>query len=102
MIKELPIVNKIPHNHAIRGKFAGKSTTDAFSYYPTKGHAINTFDSVLQDYDLQLSREDMDFYGDSGWKIIHVVNEYNMVVGYAHLSWYRMESGNYEFTGYIS
>ena len=72
-------------------------------YYPTKGHAVNAYDARLQTYDLCLDRNDLDdFNGDEGRKTIAICDEFDHVVGYAYLSWYRMPSGCYEFVGYIA
>jgi len=103
-IRDLPIVNKIPSRHPVRAAFAGKSSgTGDASYYETKGHAVNAFDNALQDYELCFCREDCeDLRGDEGWTDLRVCNAYDMVIGYARLSWFRMESGRYEFTGYLS
>lgn len=98
-------------NRTIRNDFAGHSTGSAFNgirsdYYPTKGHAINRFDGYLQEYDLGFDRDDPTlcngFGGDNGRATLTIVDEFKAVVGYAVLSWYRMPSGNYEFTGYIA
>jgi hypothetical protein len=77
--------------------------TGRIGYYETKGHAVNAFDMALAAYDLCFAAEDCDdFAGDDGWKTLAVCNGGNIRVGYARLSWHRMESGRYEFTGYIS
>ena len=92
---------RIHRNHPLRNEFAGKSTGRV--YYQSKGCAVNTFDNVLQNYDLSFDRTDLpDFNGNDGWATLRIVNAYDVAVGYAHLSWYRMETGVYEFVGYIS
>ena len=89
--------------HPVRELFAGCSTGSVRGYYDTKGHAINAFDGALQTYALFLDRDDLaDFYGDAGRKTIDVYNEFGDCVGRAILSWYRMPSGRYEFTGYLA
>ena len=90
--------------HPVREEFAGYTTgCDGRGYYETKGHAVNAFDGALQGYDLCLDRDDLaDFYGDEGRKIIAVHDEFHRLVGWAIISWYRMPSGNYEFTGYLA
>jgi len=90
--------------HPVREDFAGWSTGSGRGYYyPSKGHAVRAFDSALQGFDLHLDSEDLaDFYGDDGRKIVAVHDEYKRLVGWAVLSWYRMPSGNYEFTGYLA
>jgi hypothetical protein len=96
--------NTIRANHPVRELFAGRTTgSDQGCYYGTKSHAINAFDGELQGFDLCLDRDDLsDFYGDEGRKIIAVHNEFHALVGWAVLSWYRMPSGRYEFTGYLA
>jgi len=98
-------IETIKTRHPVREDFAGRSTgsSNGSNYYSTKGHAINAFDAELQTYDLYLDRDDLaDFSGDDGRKIIDVYNELGKVVGRAVLSWYRMHSGRYEFTGYLA
>jgi len=85
----------------MRNEFAGMS-----GYYETKGAAVAAYDSVLNDYDLGLDCAEM--HGDEGRTVvaIHEVDDNyepcDDPVGYAYLSWYRMPSGRYEFTGYIT
>ncbi len=87
----------------VRRVFAGCSTGSGAGYYDTKGHAVNAFDGALQTYDFCLDRNDLsDFHGDEGRKSVAVHNEYHALVGWAILSWYRMPSGRYEFTGYLA
>ncbi len=93
---------------ACREEFSSCSTgnmgwSEHTGYYSTKGHAVNAFDGVLQDYDLCLDRDDLaDFLGDTGRKMIAVHDEFGNTVGYAILMWYRVHSGRYEFTGYLT
>jgi hypothetical protein len=103
LCSEVTIV-RIPARHAVRNAFAGRSTNGKdVDYYATKGHAVNAFDAVLQDYDLHFDRADLpSFNGDEGWATLRICNEFDHGIGYARLSWYRMPSGRYEFTGYIS
>jgi hypothetical protein len=94
-------IKTITRKHPVREAFAGCSTTT--DYYATKGHAVNAFDAELQTYDLCFDRNDLTgFDGDTGRKSLAVVDECDHVVGYAVLSWYRMPSGRYEFTGYLA
>ncbi len=95
---------RISAKHPVRNAFAGKSSGNGGAgYYETKGHAVNAFDNALQDYDLSFDRDDCISLPDNeGWKTLRVLNAYDVVVGYARLSWYRMPSGRYEFTGYLS
>jgi hypothetical protein len=90
--------------HPIREEFSEWSTGNGRGvYYETKGHAVNAFDGVLQGYDLCLDRDDlMDFSGDEGRKTIEVHDEFGRCAGHAVLSWYRMPSGRYEFTGCLA
>jgi len=90
--------------HQTKNLFASFSTGSANGcYYPTKGHAINQFDGVLQGDDLWLDRDEtmFAFEGDSGARTVPVVDEFKKVHGYARISWHRMDSGNYEMVGYI-
>ena len=89
---------------ATRNEFAGRSTgTDRTGYYSTKGHAINAFDGALAGSDCHLDREAfVDYNGDTGRANHPICDDDKHVVGCAVLSWYRMPSGNYEFTGYIA
>jgi len=92
---------------ACREAFAGCSTGS--SYYETKGSAICAFDAELARWGLQLDPYDLaDFAGDTGRKMLDVCTigdghgEHIDCVGHAVLSWFRMESGRYEFTGYLT
>ena len=95
---------RIVRGHPVREAFADRSTgSDGGCYYSTKGHAVNSFDGELQGHDLCLDRDGlMDFPGDEGQKFIEVHDEYGECAGYAIISWYRMESGHYEFVGYLA
>jgi len=100
---------RIRANHPVREDFAGCTTGSVkgvgrTGYYMTKGHAINTFDDRLQIYGLCLNTDDLfDFPGDNGRKTIAIHNEFGRTVGYAILTWHRMEiSGQYEFIGYLA
>jgi hypothetical protein len=95
---------RITAKHPVRNEFAGCSTgSGGTGYYPTKGHAVNRFDAVLQGYDLYLDRDDLaDFHGSDGMKTIEVLDEFKHCAGHAVLSWYRVENGSYEFVGYLA
>jgi hypothetical protein len=97
-------IETIKRNHPVRNAFAGRSSGNGSNtYYASKGHAVNAFDNELQGYNLCLDRNDLaDFVGNEGRKIIDIHNEFDKVVGCAVFTWFRMESGNYEFVGYIS
>jgi len=96
-------IRTIKRNHPVREAFAGRSSgNEEGYYYSSKGSAINTFDGELQTYAFCLDRSDLDnFTGCNGSKTIKVYNEFGHGVGYAVLSWHRMESGRYEFIGYL-
>ena len=85
----------------IKRLFSECSTCGVGTYYPTKGHAINRFDGILQGFDLCLDRNDLDFPNDCGVKSIAVIDEFKHVKGYARISWHRMDTGRYEVIGYI-
>jgi hypothetical protein len=97
-------IMRVKSNSKVRNGFSRWSTGSSHGcYYPTKGHAVNAFDGELQGHDLCLRREELlDFNGDEGRKIITIVDEFDREQGRAVLSWYRMDSGRYEFTGYIA
>jgi len=94
----------IKARHPVREAFSGRSTgNDQGCYYSTKGHAVNAFDGELQTFDLCLDRHDLDdFHGDKGRKTIEVHNEFGHRVCWAVISWYRTETGRYEFVGYLA
>jgi len=94
----------IRSGHAVREAFSGHSTgNDQGCYYTSKGQAVNAFDMELQTFDLYLDRDDLDdFHGDMGRKVIDVYSEVGNCVGLAVLSWYRTETGRYEFIGYLA
>lgn len=86
----------------LREAFAGRTTTGRNDYYETKGHAVNAFDAELQTFELGFDRNEfLALDGDAGNVQLGVADEFGKVVGYAALSWYRMPSGRYEFTGYL-
>lgn len=95
---------QIRSGHEIRTAFSNCSTgSDDGCYYSTKGHAVNAFDGRLQSWDLCLDRNDLsDFHGDAGRKFIEIHDEHGNCVGHALITWFRMQSGRYEFVGYIS
>ena len=92
---------RIAARHPIRNAFAGCSSGPV--YYETKGHAVSAFEEALAAYNLHFDEmSGTTFSGDEGWTTVAVCNGFDAVVGYARLSWYRLESGRYEFTGYIT
>lgn len=105
--------NRIPTTSALRGEFAGCSTDGKrVGYYETKGHAIRAFEGALLDsglcFDLNAGASGNDFNGDDGRTTLTIIDTFDVSndraepVGRAILSWYRMPSGRYEFTGYIA
>ncbi len=90
----------IAAKHPVREVFASRSSG---SYYPTKGTAIDAFDGALGQHDFHFDREDLlGFDGDEGRKLVQVMDDGEVVVGNALLTWYRMPSGCYEFVGYLA
>ena len=88
----------------VRGEFSDKSTGAVGGrYYAYKGEAICAFDEVLRRFGYCLDEDNLaDFHYDAGRKVIDVHNKSGDIVGCAVLSWYRVDSGRYEFTGYLS
>ena len=100
----------VKRNHPARAAIA-----DLPNYFDSKGRAIAAIESILNDYGMEL--EFVDCSGDEGSSIfpIHVDCdsrmlcercgdaienvEYNNVISF---SWYKMPSGLYEITVYIS
>ncbi len=97
-------IETIVARHPVRNTFAARSSGNGHnSYYENKGQALNAFDAELQTYDVWFDRNDcLQLDGNDGRKNLAIVNEFGRCVGYAVLSWYRMPSGRYEFTGYIA
>ena len=101
----------------VREDFAGCTTgcqtpSGRSGYYESKGAGIRAFGDALDGYGLQFDPDDfLDLSGSDGRISInvHVVrddedecNDQAPCVGRAVISWYRMPSGNYEFTGYLA
>jgi len=88
----------------LRNDFADKSTGNSGGkYYETKGHAINAFDGVLKEFGHTLDLNQLvDYNGDTGRANHDVLDGNGKVVGCAIFSWYRMDSGRYEFIGYLA
>jgi len=85
----------------VRNAFAGVSSSN--NYFVSKGHGINTFDDVLRKFSLAFDETEFaDYSGDEGRVQRTIRDECLRPVGCALLSWYRMPSGRYEFTGYIA
>ncbi len=96
------VTQRIGARAPVRKAFAGHSSGAV--YYETKGSAYHAFDSALRDYGLRFDDTDFTQMPDNdGWATFGIVcNGSNVRVGYARLSWHRMESGRYEVIGYIS
>jgi hypothetical protein len=93
----------IKSKHPVRDKVASLSTTN--NYYNFKGDFIRAIDDVLEEFGWTTG--DCDLYGDNGRQTVNVVlkdERGNLVeeVGQVILSWYRMPSGRYEMTCYLS
>lgn len=89
--------------HKLLSDFAECSTGSNGRYYDTKGNAVNAFDTRLQTYGLCLSRTAfVDYNGDDGRAQHPVCDEFGHEVGCAVFTWHRMESGRYEFIGYLA
>ncbi len=88
----------------VRSAFSDCSTGNAFGcYYETKGHAIKAYDDALRVHGYHFDENELfDFSGDAGRRNINIVSGGGEYVGVAVVSWYRMDSGRYEFTGYIA
>ena len=70
------------------------------TYYDTKGAAVRAFDSALAPMELApLGTSTL--HHDNGRSLIDVLSG-GEVVGRAFVTWHRMESGRWEFVGYIA
>jgi len=105
--------NTIRSGHAIRNDFSECSSGNGpWTYYDSKGAAIRAFEAVLDGYGLCFDPDDFfDMPNDDGRVTIDIYtavatwgesDEKGDRVGIAILMWHRMESGNYEFVGYIA
>ncbi len=94
----------IKAKHPVRDIFADCSSGNGGrNYYKTKGDAIGTFDGALRGHGFHFDENELfDFGGDNGRRRLNVVSNGGEYVGIAELSWYRMPSGRYEFTGYLA
>ena len=97
-------VETITAKNPVRNAFAGCSSGNGYNtYYDSKGSAVSAFDAVLAVYGYHLDCNDLcAFYGNEGRRVIDVYNDCEKVVGCAVLTWFRMESGRYEFVGYLA
>ncbi len=100
------MITTVKARHPVREELSGCSTGSGGPYYPTKGDAISAYKSALAEWGLCFNPDDlMDMPGDFGCVTIDVCNdelECSARVGSALLAWYRMPSGRYEFTGYLT
>jgi hypothetical protein len=94
----------IKAKHPVREAFAGCSTCPGCApYYATKGEAVSAFDAALRDHGFRFDeREFINYPGDDGRVTPAVCDEEGNCIGLALLTWYRMPSGRYEFTGYLA
>ena len=94
----------IKRNNPVREAFSGRSTGNAgVGYYETKGHALRAFNAALADYGYHLDcADDAAWSGDEGRNEVDVYYRHGGCVGHAVIYYYRMESGHYEFVGYIT
>ena len=80
--------------------------TGRTGYYPTKGHAINAIDGVLNGSAFHISRDDLSesgrFAGDEGREALTICNDAGDDVGQLVCVYYRMNSGRYEFVAYVA
>jgi hypothetical protein len=94
----------ISRKFPVRGAFSSCSSGNSPGcYYETKGHALRAFDSVLSDYGYMLDPADCSAWsGDVGRATVAVLTVEREVVGSAIFSYYRTESGRWEFIGYLA
>lgn len=87
----------------VRKAFAACSTNgSSVGYYETKGHGGSAFEAALHAYGYSFDEDDCyGWNGDDGRKNCDIRDVDGKVAGCAVISWYRMPSGRYEFTGYI-
>ena len=88
----------------VREAFSECSTgNDKGKYYDYKGEARRAFDAALMAYGYHFDHNSWaDFYGDSDSRRIEICDGLGDEVGLAVLSYHRMESGRWEFVGYIA
>jgi len=91
----------IKRNHPARNQIC-----DLPTYHPNKGALIQAVDAVLNEHGWRLDyTQTMSLYGDSGggeYTILPNVDEPTEEIGCIMLYWYRMPSGRYELTCYIT
>lgn len=100
----------IKSRHAVREDFSANSSGAV--YYDSKGQAIDAFNATLADYGFYLDPYDCGGWdGDEGRRVVTVRVETDgpfdipgedTRVGYAHFTYYRMESGRWEIIGYLA
>ncbi len=97
----------IKRNDPVREVFAARTTNGKdIGYYCCKGDAIRAFEDALTAFGYCFANDSCyGWAGDSGRQFCNICagsGEYGPVVGVALITWYRMPSGRYEFTGYIA
>lgn len=104
MVALLTQSGTIRADHSICRAFFNCSTGNTGNtYYSSKGVAVSVFEDVLEAYGLCFdSSKTFDFPGPVGRLVIPVHDEFGVTVGNATISWYRVPSSRYEFTGYLT
>jgi hypothetical protein len=94
----------IKRNDPVREAFAACSSGNIPGYYyETKGHALRAFDAALADFGYHRGHTDNSSWsGDSGRYVVGIYIEGGDCVGCAVFSYYRMDSGRWEFIGYLT
>lgn len=85
-----------------------KTVADQSTYYNNKANAIQALDQALAYFNFRTKCTQLP--DNSGNCLIEVVpidvdfseEDYNEADFYIYASWYRMESGRYEFTFYVT
>ncbi len=100
-------INTIKRDDPVREAFSGCSSGNGPNrYYKTKGHALCAYDAALADFGYHFDRADnYAWSGDEGRTTIDIYvggGGCSLCVGHAVIYYFRMESGRYEFIGYIA
>ena len=95
---------RITGKHPVRNAFSECSTGNkGGAYYETKRDAVHAFESVLNAHGFYVDWENFtNFANDDGRAMLEFHSEGMEFEGHALLTWFRMESGRYEFIGYIT
>ena len=102
-IEGKPPVNshgEIYQGHPLRELVAGLSTSGLGGYYTTKGDFLAQLDKVLARWGI--TREDFSPAGDYGRVVFALYYHGEELTISVVVSWYKMQSGRYEFTCYLS